>query len=144
MRILVDGDGCPVIDIITDIAAEFDLELIVYTDINHRHQLDYGTLKVVDQGFQSVDMILCNNINPGDIVITSDYGLAALSLSRKAEVLGFSGRVFTDQNIERLLAKRHRQFKERKKTGRHTSHKKRTELDDQRFKKELLKMLKNK
>ncbi|TDO95255.1 hypothetical protein DFR79_101256 [Halanaerobium saccharolyticum] len=141
MRILVDGDGCPVISIITETAAEYDLNLIVYTDLNHQHQLDYGTLKVVDQGFQSVDMVLCNNIEPGDIVITSDYGLAALSLSRQARVLGFSGREFTNQNIERLLAKRHRQFKERKRTGRHTSHKKRTEADDQRFKKELLKLI---
>lgn len=141
MRILVDGDGCPVISIITEIAAEKKLELIVYTDLNHQHQLDYGTLKVVDQGFQSVDMILCNNIESGDIVITSDYGLAALSLSRGAEVLGFSGREFTDQNIQRLLAKRHRQFKERKRSGRHTSHKKRTAADDQRFKQELLKLL---
>ena len=57
MRILVDGDGCPVISIITKAAAEHDLELIVYTDLNHQHQLDYGTLKVVDQGFQSVDMV---------------------------------------------------------------------------------------
>jgi hypothetical protein len=141
MRILVDGDGCPVISIITKLAAQEDLELIVYTDLNHQHKLDYGTLKVVDQGFQSVDMILCNNIEPGDIVITSDYGLAALALSRKAEVLGFSGRRFSNQNIERLLAKRHRQFKERKRTGRHTSHKKRTSADDQRFKKALLKLI---
>ena len=144
MSILVDGDGCPVISIITEIAAEKKLKLIIYTDLNHQHQLDYGTLKVVDQGFQSVDMILCNNIEPGDIVITSDYGLAALSLSRGAKVLGFSGREFTDQNIERLLAKRHRQFKERKRSGRHTSHKKRTEDDDQRFKKALLKLVNNK
>jgi uncharacterized protein YaiI (UPF0178 family) len=144
MRILVDGDGCPVISIITEIAAKFNLELIVYTDINHQHQLNYGILKVVDQGFQSVDMILCNNIELGDIVVTSDYGLAALSLSRKAEVLGFSGREFTNQNIERLLAKRHRQFKERKRTGHHTSHKKRTVLDDQRFQKALLELVNNK
>ena len=141
MRILVDGDGCPVISIITEVAAEEKLELIVYTDLNHQHQLDYGPLKVVDQGFQSVDMILCNQIEAGDIVITSDYGLAALALSRGAEVLGFSGREFTDQNIERLLSKRHLQFKERKRSGRHTSHKKRTEADDRRFKKMLLKLL---
>jgi uncharacterized protein YaiI (UPF0178 family) len=143
VRILVDGDGCPVISIITEVAAAKNLELIVYTDLNHQHQLDYGTLKVVDQGFQSVDMILCNEIEPGDIVITSDYGLAALSLSRGALVLGFSGRQFTDQNIERLLSKRHIQFKERKRSGRHTSHKKRTEADDRRFKKMLLKLLNN-
>lgn len=141
MKILVDGDGCPVISIITEIAAAHKLELVVYTDLNHQHQLDYGTLKVVDQGFQSVDMILCNRIEPGDIVITSDYGLAALSLSRGAEVLGFSGREFTEQNIDSLLAKRHFQLKQRKRSGRHTSHKKRTELDNQNFKKEFLKII---
>lgn len=143
MRILVDGDGCPVISLITKIAEKYKKELIVYTDLNHRHQLDYGSLQVVDQGFQSVDMVLYNNIEPGDIVITSDYGLAALALGAKAKVLSFSGREFTDQNIERLLAKRHHQFKERKRTGRHTSHKKRTEADNQRFKEELLKLIKS-
>jgi hypothetical protein len=143
MRILVDGDGCPVISIITEIASKKTLELIVYTDLNHQHQLEYGTLKIVDQGFQSVDMILCNNIESGDIVITSDYGLAALSLSRGAKVMSFSGREFNDKNIERLLAKRHRQFKERKRSGRHTSHKKRTELDNQRFKRSLLDLINN-
>ena len=141
MRILVDGDGCPVISITSEAAAAENIELIVYTDLNHQHQLDYGTLKVVDQGFQSVDMILCNEIEPGDLVITSDYGLAALSLSRGALVLGFSGREFTDQNIQRLLGKRHLQFMERKRSGRHTSHKKRTEADDQRFKESLLQLL---
>lgn len=141
MRILVDGDSCPVIEIIVNLAAAYELDLIVYTDINHQHQLDYGTLKIVDQGFQSVDMVLCNNIEPEDIVISSDYGLAALALAKKAKVLSFSGREFTNQNIEMLLAKRHFQFKERKKTGRQTSHQKRTELDDLRFKKALAKLI---
>lgn len=144
MRILVDGDGCPVISIISKIAAKEKIELIVYTDLNHQHQLEYGDLKVVDQGFQSVDMVLYNNIQAGDIVITSDYGLAALALGAGAEVLSFSGREFTDQNIERLLTKRHRQFKERKRTGRHTAHKKRSEADDQRFIKKLLIIIENK
>lgn len=141
MKILVDGDSCPVIPITEKIAAENDLELIVYTDINHQHQLDYGSLKVIGQGFQAVDMVLCNNIKKGDLVITSDYGLAALSLSKKAVVLGFSGRKFTEENIDQLLTRRHQQFKERKRTGRHTSHKKRTEADNQKFKMQLKNLL---
>lgn len=137
MRILVDGDGCPVIDIVSELAEAYDLELIVYTDLNHQHQLDYGELKTVDQGFQSVDMILYNSIKEGDLVVTSDYGLAALALGGGAKVLSFSGRKFSDQNIERLLARRHRRFKERQRTGRHTSHKKRSSEDDRKFKKAL-------
>ncbi|MGM0548392.1 MAG: DUF188 domain-containing protein [Bacillota bacterium] len=143
MRILVDGDSCPVIEIIVELAATSTIDLIVYTDLNHQHQLEYGVLKVVDQGFQSVDMLLCNNIEPEDIVITSDYGLAALALAKKAKVLSFSGREFTDQNIEMLLAKRHFQFKTRKRTGRQTSHQKRSELDDQRFQKGLTRLIEN-
>lgn len=142
MKILVDGDGCPVISIITKIAAEEKIDLIVYTDLNHQQNLDYGTLKVVDQGYQSVDMILYNNIDRNDIVVTSDYGLAALALSAGAKVIGFSGRKFTEKNIEDYLAKRHRQFKERKRTGRHTSHKKRDAKDDQHFKKSLINLIK--
>lgn len=143
MRILVDGDSCPVIEIIVKLAAARKIELIVYTDLNHQHQLDYGVLKVVDQGFQSVDMLLCNNIEPEDIVVTSDYGLAALALAKKAKVISFSGREFTDQNIEMLLAKRHFQFKARQRTGRQTSHQKRSQLDDQRFQKGITRLLEN-
>lgn len=141
MRILVDGDGCPVISIISKAAAAQKIELIVYTDLNHRLKLDYGTLKVVDQGFQSVDMILYNEIEAGDLVITSDYGLAALALSAETEVLGFSGRQFTEENISNLLSRRHQQFKERQRSGRHTSHSKRSAADDQRFKESLLKII---
>ncbi len=143
MRIFVDGDGCPVIDIIQKIAESHQIELIIYTDINHNHKLNYGKLITVDQGYQSVDMELYNNISQDDIVITSDYGLAALVLSKNAEVISFSGREFTDKNIERLLLQRHIHFKERRKTGRHTTHKKRMEEDDKRFKHKLDNKLSN-
>ena len=96
MRILVDGDGCPVIDIIQETAELYQAELIVYTDLNHQHKLEYGKLLTVDQGYQSVDMELYNNIRKDDIIVTSDYGLAALALSKQADVISFSGREFTD------------------------------------------------
>jgi len=137
MKILVDGDGCPVIEIIQEIAESYQLQLIVYTDINHQYKLNYGKLITVDQGYQSVDMKLCNNIRKNDIVITSDYGLAALALTKGSEVISFSGREFTDNNIERLLLQRHIHFKERRKSGRHTTHKKRNIKDDKRLKKKL-------
>ncbi len=142
MRILVDGDGCPVLDIVQQAAEKFEVNLIVFTDLNHQHQLEYGKLITVDQGYQSVDMELFNQLENGDIVITSDYGLAALALSRETAVLSFSGRRFTEKNIDRLLAQRHLHFKERRRTGRHTTHKKRSEKDDKRFKKNLIAIIK--
>ncbi|MCC3144354.1 DUF188 domain-containing protein [Halanaerobium sp. Z-7514] len=142
MRILVDGDSCPVLDIISHIAKKNNIELLVFTDLNHQHQLEYAKIITVDQGFQSVDMRLYNQSKADDIIITSDYGLAALALSEQTAVISFSGREFTNNNIERLLAHRHRQFKERRRTARHTSHKKRSEKDDLRFKNKLLEIIK--
>lgn len=86
-------------------------------------------------------MELYNEIKADDIIITSDYGLAALALSAQTAVLSFSGREFKNSNINRLLAQRHRQHKERRRTARHTSHKKRTEKDDKRFKNKLLEII---
>ncbi len=60
MKIIVDGDACPGISIIQRIAKENNLELIVYCDIHHIINLDYGEVKVVDSGFQSVDMYVVN------------------------------------------------------------------------------------
>lgn len=141
MRILVDGDSCPVLDLIEEIAAKNNLKLLVFTDLNHQHKLSYGELIIVDQGFQSVDMVLYNQIKTDDIIITSDYGLAALALSEKTAVLSFKGREFTEKNIDSLLSRRHRQFKERRRTARHTSHKKRSKNDDFRFRNKLLEVV---
>jgi len=141
MKILVDGDGCPVIDIIESAAEELEIELILLSDLNHRHQLSYGKVITVDQGYQSADMELYSRIEKGDLVVSSDYGLAAIALGRGALVLSFSGREFTDQNIDRLLNQRHLHSKMRRKTGRHTTHKKRSNKDDLRFKKKLYKIL---
>lgn len=130
------------ISLLTEAAAAYQLQLVVYTDLNHRLDLDYGQLKIVDQGYQSVDLVLYNQIEAGDLVISSDYGLAALALSAGAAVLGFSGREFTAQNIDRLLAQRHLQQKARKRNIRQKGPGKRTAADDQNFKEALEKLIK--
>ena len=56
MRIIVDGDACPGISIIENIAKKYNIELILYCDINHYINLNYGEVRVVDSGFQRVDM----------------------------------------------------------------------------------------
>ena len=56
MRIIIDGDACPSIPIIESIAKENNIEVLIYCDINHYIRSDYSTVKVVDSGFQSVDM----------------------------------------------------------------------------------------
>ena len=98
MRIIVDGDACPGISIIENIAKKYGLELIVFCDIHHYIQLDYGEVKVVDSGFQSVDMYVVNISKEKDIVISQDYGVAAIALGKGAYVINPKGYYYNEEN----------------------------------------------
>ena len=91
MKIIVDGDACPGISIITNIAKKYELEVIIYCDINHYITVNYGEVRVVDSGFQSVDMKVVNECSNGDIIVSQDYGVAAICLGKKANVISPKG-----------------------------------------------------
>lgn len=141
MRIIVDGDACPGISIIENIAKQYKLDLILYCDINHYINLDYGEVKVVDSGFQSVDMYILNVCKEKDIVITQDYGVAAICLSKKSYVINPKGYYYNEENIDRLLEERHISQKIRRAGGKTNNPKKRTKDDDIRLEKNLLKIV---
>ncbi|TGY40130.1 YaiI/YqxD family protein [Clostridium sartagoforme] len=141
MRIIVDGDACPGISIIEKIAKSYKLDLIVYCDINHYIALDYGEVKIVDSGFQSVDMYVVNTCIKNDIVISQDYGVAAICLGKEAFVINPKGYNYTDKNIDRLLEERHISQKIRKAGGRTNNPRKRTKEDDIRLKTTLEKII---
>ena len=48
----------------------------------------------------------CRTCRPGDVVITQDYGLAALCLARSAQALHPAGHAYTKDNIDALLTVR--------------------------------------
>ncbi len=141
MRIIVDGDACPGISIIENIAKKYHLELIVFCDINHYIYLEYGEVKVVDSGFQSVDMYVINTCKEKDIVISQDYGVAAIALGKKAYVINPKGYYYNEENIDRLLEERHISQKIRRAGGRTNNPKKRTKEDDLRLEKNLIKLI---
>lgn len=141
MRIIVDGDACPGISIIENIAKKYGLELIVFCDIHHYIQLDYGEVKVVDSGFQSVDMYVVNISKEKDIVISQDYGVAAIALGKGAYVINPKGYYYNEENIDRLLEERHISQKIRRAGGRTNNPKKRTKEDDLRLEKNLIKII---
>lgn len=143
MRLLVDADSCPVVDIIEEIARKFGIVLSFYADIYHQLSVDYGEIKYLDRANQSVDMEIYNECKRGDIVITQDYGLAALVLGKGARAINQNGMVFDKRNIDHLLAKRHVHAKIRRAGGRHPNHKKRTRDNDIKFKKALEELIKN-
>jgi uncharacterized protein len=141
MRIIVDGDACPGISIIENIAKKYNLPLIVYCDINHYINLDYGEVKVVDSGFQSVDMYVVNTCKSNDVVISQDYGVAAICLGKGAHLLNPKGNFYTEENIDRMLEQRHISQKIRRAGGRTSNPKKRTKEDDIRLEKNLIKII---
>ncbi|MGL4992453.1 MAG: DUF188 domain-containing protein [Sarcina sp.] len=114
MKIIVDGDGCPGMKYIQKAAKEEIIELVVYTTIDHNINLDYGIVKIVDKGFQSVDMYVANETKKNDIVISQDFGVAAMALGKKAFAISPKGMQFTNDNIDRLLFERHMSQKARR------------------------------
>lgn len=143
MRIIVDADACPGRDIIERISKKYSLELIMYCDYNHMLFSEYGTVKHVDSGFQSVDMAVANESKAKDIVVTQDFGVAAMVLGKKAYAISPKGYIYSDKNIEQLLFERHISQKVRKGGGKTSNPKKRTDEDDERLEKNLIKLIKS-
>ncbi|WP_294152623.1 YaiI/YqxD family protein [uncultured Clostridium sp.] len=138
MKIIIDGDASPGISIIEKIAESYKIPVIIFCDIHHFIQSDYSMVRIVDSGFQSVDMYVANETKANDIVISQDYGVAAICLSKKAAVMNTKGYIYNNDNIERLLEERHIYQKIRKGGGRTANPKKRTSEDDDRLKKNLI------
>ncbi|MEG0767922.1 MAG: YaiI/YqxD family protein [Clostridia bacterium] len=133
MRILIDADGCPVVDIAIACARRYHIEVVLVCDTAHDFVRAFATTVTVSKGADSADFALVNRIAPGDIVITQDYGLAAMSLARKACVLHQDGMRYTDENMNALLMARHTARKIRNGGGRLKGPAKRTRGQDESF-----------
>ena len=142
MTVYIDADACPVTRIAEDIARKHGIPVILLCDTNHQLVSDYSTVKVIGAGADAVDIALINLCRRGDIVVTQDYGVAALALGKGARAIHQSGRQYTDDNIDGLLMERHLAGKARR-AGKHhlKGPAKRTEEDDRRFAESFGKMI---
>ena len=61
---------------------------------------------------------MVNRVRPGDIVVTQDYGLAAMCLARGAVPLHQDGFVYHEGNMDALLEVRHMAKTIRRRGGR--------------------------
>ena len=142
MRILIDGDGCPVVDITIEVAVKNNIECILLCDTAHFFEKEGATTKMVSKGDDSVDFALVNMLKAGDIVITQDYGLAAMCLARRAIPISQNGMVFTNENMDSLLLARHTAKKIRMAGGRLKGNSKRTQKQNEEFKEKLKELIK--
>lgn len=143
MKVLIDADGCPVVQIAVSLCKKYRVCCWLLCDTAHDFSMDGAQTLVFDQGRDSVDFSLVNRINPGDIVITQDYGLASMCLSRLAVVLHQDGWAYTRDNIDALLLVRHDSRKHRLSGGRMKGGKKRTALQDDAFRSAFEDLLQN-
>lgn len=143
MKIFVDADACPVVDIVEDIATKYNIPVTLLCDTNHVLTSDYSEVIVVGAGADAVDYKLISICHRGDIVVTQDYGVAAMALGKGAFAIHQSGKWYTNENIDQMLMERHLNKKARRASSRNhiKGPRKRTEEDDQRFAESFEKLL---
>ena len=143
MQILVDADACPVITIVERTAREKGIPVVLLCDTNHVLHSDYSEIRIIGAGADAVDFALVNLCKKGDIVVTQDYGVAAMALGKGAFWIHQSGIRYTQDNMDQLLLERHLSKKARRASSRHHGKgpHKRTAEDDERFEREFRRLL---
>lgn len=135
MQIYVDADACPVVGIVEEIAKKYKIPTTLLCDTNHVLHSDYSEVIVVGAGADAVDYKLINICHKGDIVVSQDYGVAAMALGKGVYAIHQSGKWYTNENIDQMLMERHLNKKARRSS--HKNHlkgpRKRTGEDDVHF-----------
>lgn len=141
ITLYIDADGCPVIDESIQTAGIYGIPVIIVCDESHYFQKEGAATLQVAKGPESVDIALMNKVKAGDIIITQDYGLAAMCLGKKAIALNQDGYQYTNENIEGLLLTRHENRKMRQQGKRVKGPKKRLKQQDEQFIKMLVEII---
>ena len=141
LKIIVDADATPknALELCRRAAKEFSVTLVTVASFNHRIESDHHI--VVGNASQEADTQVVNITIRGDIVVTQDWGLAAMVLGKGASVLSPVGRIFHEDTIDFLLEEREIKARFRRGGGRTRGPKKRTAEDDLNFKKSLYYLL---
>ena len=133
MKVLIDADACPVVDITVRLCRKAGAECVLLCDTAHEIRRDGAQTLVFDKGADSVDFALVNRVSAGNIVVTQDYGLASMCLAKQAKALHQDGWQYTEDNIGALLFQRSESRRYRASGGRTKGPSKRTRQQDIQF-----------
>lgn len=135
MKIYVDADACPVVRETEQVARRYGVPVVLLCDTNHVMTTETSEVVVIGAGADAVDFALVNRCRRGDIVVTQDYGVAAMALGKGARPIHQSGMWYTQNNIDGLLAERHMHKEARRASSKNhmKGPKKRTAEDDRRY-----------
>lgn len=143
MKILIDADACPVVDLTIELALKYKIETILYCDKNHFLEKKNAETIYINPGDDAVDFALLRDTKENYIVITQDFGLASMILTKKAHCINQNGLIYNKFNIESLLFSRHMSKKMRNNGKYNKGPKKREEKDNLNFKKSLTSLIEN-
>ena len=143
MKIFVDADACPVVGIVEELAKKYTILVTLLCDTNHVISSDYSEVIVVGAGADAVDYKLISMCHKGDMVVSQDYGVAAMALGKGAYAIHQSGKWYTNENIDQMLMERHLNTKARRASQKNhlKGPKKRTAEDDEYFRESFEKMI---
>lgn len=108
IRIVVDGDACPVKDEIFRVATRYGLKVLLVSNSplkTPRNPL-FESVVVAKGQFDGADDWIVEQITESDIAVTSDIPLAARCLEKGARALDAKGRVYSPDSIGDALASR--------------------------------------
>lgn len=144
MKMIVDADACPktVLHITLQLGQKYEIPVWTVASFNHVIESDHHIM--VGNAPQEADMKIINMTTAGDIVITQDWGLAALVLGKKGHCIHPAGWIYRSDRIDQMLEEREMKAKLRRGGGRTKGPKKRTEDEDVKYKENLERILTNK
>lgn len=103
----VDADACPVKDEAMRVAARHGIVVTFVSNGGLRPSRDPMVRHVVVQkSADAADDWIVEQLQPGDIVVTSDVPLAARTVESKATAIAPTGRLFTEESIGMAVAMR--------------------------------------
>ena len=141
MRIIVDADATPSLKQIASISKNNNIECHMFCDYSHTLNIEEAIIHYISEGGQAVDIAITNFINKGDILITQDYGLATIALSKNIGCINPNGIIYTNNNIDNLLEQRYINLLNRRKKIHTKNIKKRTKQTNDLFLSNLQKLI---
>jgi len=141
-KVIVDADACPrsIKEIISMLTSEYSWEMITVASIDHNIIGEHKHI-IVDNESQAADMMVMKIASKGNIVVTQDWGLAAIVMGKGVRVISPRGIIYDEKSIDFLLEERDMKAKLRRKGGRTKGPSAWSKEDDERFENNMKKLM---
>lgn len=117
----IDADACPVTRDAIRIARSAKVPVVLVSNESQNLARFAGAgveIVTVGTGRDAADFAIVEMLEPGDVVVTQDIGLAAMALGRSARAVSPRGRTWLPETIDMELAVRHAEQRFRRSGGR--------------------------